>query len=372
MMFNTNKVSARTLGLSALVAIGLAGCKSAPPVTDQSLQQSIQTQLASDSAIAGQPVTVAVQNGVATLNGQVANDAQRTIAARDAAGVAGVKQVTNALLVQSASATAMTAPPPIEPVKPSAGTAVASTASEARAAREQARRDREAQERLDRQRAHETAPVERTPPPVQQSYTPAPPPPPAAPAAPTFRNVTIAAGDALPVRVTQTLDSATTQEGTPFSGVLASDIVVDGVVAVPAGTAVSGQVDTVHEAGHFKGSSLLTVSLNSLTRRGERVSLSTEPYTVEGKGRGKNTLAKSGIGAAGGAILGGIFGGGKGAAIGAGVGGAGGAGINAVTRGEQVQIPSETVVRFRLTSPVTLKVRAEGERSRGDQNLQPR
>ena len=151
------------------------------------------------------------------------------------------------------------------------------------------------------------------------------------------------------------------------------DILVDGLVAVPAGTPVSGSVDSVHEAGHFKGNSLLTVSLSSLSRRGDRVSLATEPYSVQGKGRGKNTLEKSGIGAAGGAILGGIFGGGKGAAIGAGLGGAGGAGVNAVTRGEQVQIPSETIVRFRLSGPVSIRVRTDGGgRDSNDPNLQRR
>ena len=68
-----------------------------------------------------------------------------------------------------------------------------------------------------------------------------------------------------------------------------------------------------------------------------------------------------GGGAAVGAILGGILGGGKGAAIGAATGGGVGAGANAVTRGQQVQIPSETLIRFRLTNPVSLRVNASGE-----------
>jgi hypothetical protein len=57
-----------------------------------------------------------------------------------------------------------------------------------------------------------------------------------------------------------------------------------------------------------------------------------------------------------GAILGGIFGGGKGAAIGAAAGGGVGAGANSVTRGQQVQIVSETVVRFRLLDPIVVRV----------------
>jgi hypothetical protein len=160
--------------------------------------------------------------------------------------------------------------------------------------------------------------------------------------------------------VTQTLDSATTQADTTFSGVVASDIVIDGVVAIPAGSSVSGHVDAVQEAAHFKGSSLLTVSLSSINPRGAHLPVTTDPYTVTGKGRGTNTAEKTGGGAAVGAILGGIFGGGKGAAIGAASGGAIGAGSQAVTRGQQVQIQSESVVRFHLSSPVTLKVRTDG------------
>jgi hypothetical protein len=182
--------------------------------------------------------------------------------------------------------------------------------------------------------------------------------------------VTIAAGETIPVRITQTLDSATTQPDTPFSGVVASDIIIDGLVAIPAGTNVSGNVDQVKDATHFKGASSLTVSLTGINRRGERLGVSSEPYTVQGKGRGSNTLEKTGGGAAVGAILGGIFGGGKGAAIGAAAGAGAGAGSNAITRGQQVQIASESVVRFHLTSPITVKVRTDGGDRRDGGGLQ--
>jgi hypothetical protein len=148
--------------------------------------------------------------------------------------------------------------------------------------------------------------------------------------------------------------------------------VVDGLVAIPAGSNISGHVDAVQEAAHFKGSSLLTISLTSINRRGERIAVASDPYSVQGKGRGANTAEKAGGGAAVGAILGGIFGGGKGAAIGAATGGGLGAGSQAVTRGQQVQIQSESVVRFHLTTPITVKVRTDGEDRPDQQALQPR
>jgi len=132
-------------------------------------------------------------------------------------------------------------------------------------------------------------------------------------------------------------------------------------------------VEAVQEAAHFKGNSLLTIGLTRLKNPGENVALSTEPYSVAGKGRGKNTAEKVGGGAAIGAILGGIFGGGKGAAIGSVAGGGLGAGANAVTKGEQVQIPSESLIRFHLTSAVPLRVSTNRTRSTPvSPNLQPR
>lgn len=327
------------------VALSLSGCKkSAAPPDDAALTTAVQTRISGDSALQPESIQATVQDGVATLNGTVSNEAARSLAASDAAQVAGLKTVINNLTVQQAvqqpawePAPEAAAPPPPTPVR-----------------KEPAKKkERPARERAE----HSPAPIERVPPPEQAQAAPPPPPPaPPKPAAPAFREVTVPAGTTLPIRITQTLDSASTQQGDSFSGTVASDVVIDGVVAIPHGTAVSGRVDAVQEAAHFKGNSLLTIELTGLRHRGSSVPLSTEPYSVAGKGRGKNTAIKTGGGAAVGAILGGIFGGGKGAAIGAAAGGGLGAGSNAITRGEQVQIPSESLVRFHLTNSISLRV----------------
>ena len=342
----------RALLLCASLTFAFAGCKSSPSITDASLTEGIQSTLFADTALAGQSIQVAVQGAVATLSGSVANDAERTLAARDAAGIAGVAKVVNALTVGGSAVTATVtspAPPLPQPAAPAP------------------RRE------LLPPPPHRAAPIQR---PEQQAYNPPQPQfqpqpqaaPPPAPPQPVFKTVTIASGDTIPVRITQTLDSASTQPDTPFSGVVASDIVVNGLVAIPAGAAVSGHVDAVQDAAHFKGSSLLTVSLTSISRRGEHIAVASDPYSVHGKGRGANTAEKTGGGAAVGAILGGIFGGGKGAAIGAAAGGGVGAGSNAVTRGQQVQIESESVVRFHLSTPISVRVRTDGSDQHPDAN----
>ncbi len=339
-------VAATSLTLSLFMTI--AGCKSsAPPVNDDTLTTQLQSRLFSDQNLSGQSIQASVSKGVATLNGVVTSDTARSIASGDAAQVEGVRTVVNNLVVQ--------APPP------------AATATAPAPAPIATERVRKPSASVPQRVSPPPAPVVRnTPPqpqpqqqaPVQQAQMQPPPPPP--PPAPVRHEITLPAGTSIPVRITQTLDSATTQTGDKFTGAIASDIIVDGMVVLPQGTPVTGHVDAAHDAAHFKGSSLLTVSLSSISRKGERIDVATEAYTKQGEGRGKNTAEKVGGGAAVGAILGGIFGGGKGAAIGAAAGGGVGAGANGVTRGQQVQIPSETVVRFKLSDAIIVHVTSGG------------
>ena len=166
--------------------------------------------------------------------------------------------------------------------------------------------------------------------------------------------MTLPAGIVIPVRLTDALDSSVTQPDSVFHGSLASDLIVDGMVAAPRGASVLGRVVDVKDAAHFSGSAKLSIELTKLDAEGKELSLVTDTYTKEGAGRGKNTAAKAGGGALLGALIGAIAGGGKGAAIGAATGGGIGAGSNGVTRGQQVQIPSETLVNFNLQTPVSV------------------
>jgi hypothetical protein len=327
----------RSVFRTSVLAVGLSlvatGCKK--PIDDATLTTNVHTALAGDASIATEPIQPAVVNGVVTLNGNVSNDTARMVAAQDSAKVEGVKEVVNALTIQGLA------------IAPTVTTPAAPT--EARTTTPQERQIIA---------SHQTLPP---PPPV--AAAPAPPP------APVYHNVSVPAGTGISVRINQTLDSASTQEGTPFSGVVTRTVAVDGETVIPAGSSVSGRVVSVHEAGHYKGNSLLSVELTGIRRRGESIAVSTDPYTLEGKGRGKNTAEKIGGGAAVGAILGGIFGGGKGAAIGAGVGGGGGAVLNGVTRGQQVQITSESIVRFHLANGFT--VRSYGHNDDPDTDTAP-
>src|SRR6267378_1157271 len=160
------------------------------------------------------------------------------------------------------------------------------------------------------------------------TYAPAPAPAPVAQAqpVPAGGNVTIPAGQSILVRMIDGVDSSKNHVGDIFHASLETDLTVNGTLVARKGTDVYGRLAEAKEAGHMAGSSELQLELTRMVIDGHDYPVVSSDYTLQGKGRGKNTAEKVGGGAALGAIIGAIAGGGKGAAIGAGVGaGAGGA-----------------------------------------------
>jgi BON domain len=305
-------------------AQGTSAQQAPPPARDdQQIGSDIQAKIAGESALNGQNIQVSVANGVATLDGKVDNNASRALAAADSATVDGVRTVVNNLVVAPTRA-AKPAPPPKRERKPKEVAQVA------------------------------PPPPPPPPPPAQEPVQVVAPPPPPPPPPPVAKTVTLATGTVIPIRITETLDSASTQSNTVFHGSLAGDLIADGMVVAKSGASVVGRVITAKDATHFAGSSELSIELTRLDTVDHPVDVVTDAFTKNGAGRGKNTAVKTGGGAAVGAILGGLLGGGKGAAIGAVTGGGVGAGVNGVTRGQQVQIPTETLVSFHLQSPITV------------------
>ncbi len=163
---------------------------------------------------------------------------------------------------------------------------------------------------------------------------------------------TVPAGTTIPVRVTETLSASRSEVGQPFSGVVEEDVTTrGGGTAFRRGTRVEGTVVAAKGRGRFKGAGDLGIELTSIG--GQRVS--TSEYEVASKGKGTRTAEFIGGGAGIGALIGGLAGGGKGAAIGALAGAGGGTAASAYTGNKDVVIPSESLVRFRLTSPVTVR-----------------
>jgi hypothetical protein len=167
--------------------------------------------------------------------------------------------------------------------------------------------------------------------------------------------VTVPAGTTLTVRLGEAVGSKISSPGQSFSATLASPVEVEGRAVIPAGATARGTVVDAKALGRFKGGAVLQIKLDSITVNGVEHSIETSAVTRAEKGKGKRTAVLAGGGAAVGALIGGLAGGGKGAAIGAlAGGGAGGAGA-AFTGNKDIVLPAESAVSFKLESPLEVK-----------------
>jgi hypothetical protein len=172
--------------------------------------------------------------------------------------------------------------------------------------------------------------------------------------------VTLAAGTNLSVRIGETVSSARNQPGDSFLATLTQPLVIDGFIIAERGARVEGRVVDAAPAGRGRGASHIAVSVVRVaTSDRQNIRIRTEPYTKDGPTPAVLDAAKVGGGAAVGAVIGAIAGGGKGAAIGAGAGGVLGAGDVLLTRGKAVEIPVETRISFRVQDSITITERLD-------------
>ena len=169
--------------------------------------------------------------------------------------------------------------------------------------------------------------------------------------------VTIPAGTRISVRTIDGIDSTKNQAGDRFQASLEEPLVVDDKVIVAKGADVYGRLADSKESGTFTGRSQLRLELTGIVVNGQTVPMVTGEYELTGKSRGASTAKRTVGGAAVGSVIGAIAGGGKGAAIGAGVGGGVGAGSEIITKGDQVKVPSETLLDFTLQQDVSIPAR---------------
>ncbi len=170
------------------------------------------------------------------------------------------------------------------------------------------------------------------------------------------KRITVPAGTRILIRMIDSIDTTKQKAGFKFTASLETNLQAEDVVVAPRGTIVYGELVSASSAGSMKGSSELSLELTDIKLNNNMYPLLTSTYEIKGKGEGGNT-AKKVVGGAGlGALIGGIAGGGKGAGIGALIGGAGGTAVAASKKGQQLSIPSETLLEFKLQQPVALPV----------------
>jgi hypothetical protein len=164
----------------------------------------------------------------------------------------------------------------------------------------------------------------------------------------------IPAGTEIVVRMIDGVNSETDRVGYTFRASVDEPVVVDGKTIIPRDADVVVKLVEQRQSGKLTGSTALTLALQQVQIGGKMLDVYTESVTQTSASRGKKTAAVAGGGAALGAIVGALAGGGKGAAVGAVSGGALGTGYEVMTAGQKVKIPSETRLTFTLQSAVQL------------------
>lgn len=164
----------------------------------------------------------------------------------------------------------------------------------------------------------------------------------------------IPAGTALVVRLIDSVDSQRDTVGQTFNASVDEPVLIGERTVIPRGADVVLKLTEDKQSGKLSGKTELTLDVVSVQVNGRMVEVMTEDISRASASRTGKTGKVVGGGAALGAIIGAIAGGGKGAAIGALGGAAAGGAVQVMTKGETVKIPSETRLTFTLQQPLQI------------------
>src|SRR5215470_5244899 len=194
----------------------------------------------------------------------------------------------------------------------------------------------------------------------------------AASAQSSLKQVTIPAGTEVPLILKSAVDTKNTRVGDGVYCQTAFPVVIDNVIAIPAGTYVKGEVVKAQRAGRIKGRAEILFKFNTfIFPNGYTVGLpgalhhdaGSEKASVDEEGKikadpqkGKDTITVAkgaGVGAAGGGIITGSH---TGVLSGAGIGALAGLATVLMTRGQDVRIEPGTSLKMLLQRPLTVDV----------------
>jgi hypothetical protein len=170
---------------------------------------------------------------------------------------------------------------------------------------------------------------------------------------PTRTREAIPAGTVLRVRFDETLSSASSQSGDPFTATVVEPVRINGRIEIPVGSTIAGRVADVKPAKRFGGRAQMNLEFSSL----KLVSGAETPISASFHGQAESQTKKDSVtiggAAAGGAVVGRVLGDDdEDTVLGALVGGAIGSAIAARNRGEEVVLPEGITVEIHLDSPI--------------------
>lgn len=204
-----------------------------------------------------------------------------------------------------------------------------------------------------------------TPTPRQQTPTPTPrprqqTPAPATDPGPQYRDMTVPGGSTMAVTLNQELSTRTSQVGDLFTTTVASPVMVDGQVAIPAGSQIRGRVTAVQKSGKPGEAAVLKVAFDEVTVDGDTypVALTVAEATPTSKSRSSTgeKAGKIGIGALAGAVIGQVIGGDtKSTVIGAAVGAAAGSAIVLGSGDSDAVLAEGSPMTLTVDEPLTVR-----------------
>jgi hypothetical protein len=198
---------------------------------------------------------------------------------------------------------------------------------------------------------------ETSPPPT----TPPPTPPPAPRQQPQPASQSLPAGTVFSLTAQDSISNRTNVVGDPVRAVSAADITdASGTVVIPAGAEFGGVITAIQEAENPGDAGTLAIAFNQVHFGGKTYAIDamSDSLATERQGRGVTggDAAKVGVGAAAGAVLGGLITKDtKGAIVGGVVGAAAGAGVAGATKDADILLPAGALVRIVLNSPMVLE-----------------
>jgi hypothetical protein len=187
---------------------------------------------------------------------------------------------------------------------------------------------------------------------VEREPEPPPPPP-----APEFIELVIPSDAVLGLQIERAVSSEVARVEDRVDARVTRDVRVNDRVAIPAGSVVQGSVSEVERGGKVKERARLAIRFHTVVLAdGTRLPIKTDSVVREGTSPAKESAAKIGGAAAGGAILGAILGGGKGAVIGGAIGAAGGTTATMAGGRQPAVLPAGSTVSVRVQQPVSVSV----------------
>lgn len=166
---------------------------------------------------------------------------------------------------------------------------------------------------------------------------------------------TVPKGTVISVVTDQPVSSKVARVGQPVSATVAKNVTVGGKVLIPKGSTAKLSVSGVQASGRLSTPAKLYLHLVNVTVKGKAYTFATSSAGRTEKGKGKRDAGFIGGGAAGGAAIGALAGGGKGAAIGAAAGAGAGTAGAAATGKKDIEFPAETRLSFTTRTDVSIK-----------------